>query len=115
MSCCFSKKANTSISIQSSANSISDIGTPIKTWSTSIEPYAIVEPKTVNEVLQNGQLISKTVYKITIRYYAELNANQRIILNSKNINIIGFKHLARDMTNFGYEYSEITAIEGEIS
>lgn len=116
----FAKEAKTRIAIEEVINTISDIGTPIKSWQTLNNAWAMVEPKSINEVFANGQLVSKVIYKIIIRYQSVLSntaltATYRIDLKGKKLNILGIKNLSDDLKTEGKSYQELSCVEGEIS
>lgn len=116
--CCknsFTRSASEKIGLESPANTISDYGSPVKTWTLYGSRWAIVEPRSVSELLENGQLINKVTYKITIRYNSLIEGSWRLDLNGVKLNIIGLKALKSDLKTFGKEFLEIVAVEGEIS
>ena len=116
MACfCFHKLATNIIIIEQPLNTVSDIGTPIKTWSTFSTTSAFIEPKQVKEIFENGQLITKNYFKIIIRYNSLIMPNMRVNFQNKNHNIIGIRHLYTDLKTLGKHYTELTVVEGEIS
>lgn len=116
--CCknsFINLARTRIKLEQPTDTTSVYGTPVKSWAEYGSRWAIVEPKSISELSENGQLINKVTYKITIRYDANITGAWRIDLKGVKLNIIGIKDLKDDMKTFGSVFQEMLAVEGEIS
>jgi SPP1 family predicted phage head-tail adaptor len=113
--CCFHKNANRKIKIEYPTQPISEFGTPIKSWVSAGSAWAIVEPKSVSELTENGQLINKVTYKIVTRYNSAIQGFWRLDLEGVKLNIVGIKALKDDLKTYGRDFLEIMAVEGEIS
>lgn len=110
----FRALAKNKIDIQFQTNTVDEYGSPITTWTSLGTFWAIIEPKTVTEILERGQLIAKVTHKITIRFNSEVNPSCKIVFNSREFNILGIKKLDNDLKMEGNRFIEMMAVEGEL-
>jgi len=114
----FAKQANNKITIQTSTPTGDSYGGQTITWTNTYTVYAIVNSKNVREIFENGQLVSKVIHQMIIRYHSGLSntlstAKLRISFDNRLFNVVGIRNLDKTMKSEGLDFQEITAIEGE--
>ena len=114
----FAKQANNKITIQTSTPTGDSYGGQTITWTNTYTVYAIVNSKNVREIFENGQLVSKVIHQMIIRYHSGLSntlstAKLRISFDNRLFNVIGIRNLDKTMKSEGLDFQELTAIEGE--
>ena len=114
----FPKQATNKIIIQTSTPTGDSYGGQTITWTNTYTVYAIVNSKNVREIFENGQLVSKVIHQMIIRYHSGLSntlstAKLRISFDNRLFNVVGIRNLDKTMKSEGLDFQELTCIEGE--
>ena len=80
------------------------------TWATHLQPYAYIKPVSGFERLQAMKLEATISHKIYIRYVADISPNDRIVFNSRTMQIRAIINIEeRD------KWLELTCDEGVVT
>jgi len=90
-----SGKLDRQITIERKTITQDEYGDEVETWDEFLICKAKVMPMRAWERFRNEKLVSEEVYVFTIRYYSNINVEDRIVYENKYWDIIGKAELGR--------------------
>ena len=82
-----SGRLNKRVDLQQATEDRDATGGTTRTWTTIVTRWAAIEPAKGREAYIFGQVESRTIIKIRIRYHADIDTTWRIQFGSKIFNI----------------------------
>ena len=65
-----------------------DIGGTITSWSFQRAVWGAVEPRSINEVTENGRLAVTQTFRVTIRYRADFPPRARLMWRDRTLRVV---------------------------
>ncbi len=65
-----------------------DVGGTITSWSFQRAVWAMVEPRTISEAVENGRLRVVQSYRITIRHRSDLSHRARVVWQGRTLRVV---------------------------
>lgn len=112
MKCCdlTSGKLRHKITVERETLTTDAIGGQSSSWATNIEPFALVKPVSGNERYQAMKLEANITHKIYIRYTSNIRATDRVIFNSREMQIRAIIDLEERN-----KWLELHCVEGQVN
>lgn len=112
MRCCdlTSGKLRHKITVERESTTTDIVGGQSSTWATLIEPFALVKPVTGTERYQAMKLETNITHRIYIRYVADIKTTDRIIFNSREMQIRSIIDLEERN-----KWLELHCVEGQVN